>query len=78
MGRTHRPFIRYEKNVLLLNVGSCGLPRDIGIFASCAIYDPISHSAKIIRLEIDIEKRFLNLCSSDLISLEVIDCLQRK
>lgn len=70
MGHTHRPFIRYGKRVFWLNAGSCGLPRDIRNMASCAVYDTDSHSAEILRVEIDIESLLVS-CPPGSVSPEV-------
>lgn len=77
MGHTHRPFIKYEKGVLWLNVGSCGLPRDVGGMASCAIYYTKLHSAKILRVPMD-TKALLASCPPDSVATQVAECLQRK
>jgi putative phosphoesterase len=52
MGNTHRPFIRGEKNVTFVNVGSCGLPRDDGRYGSACLFDPLNSSVKVIRFDI--------------------------
>ncbi len=43
VGQTHRPFVRSVGATLLVNVGSCGLPRDVVGLAACAVYDVASH-----------------------------------
>jgi putative phosphoesterase len=53
MGHTHRPFVRLCNKTLVVNAGSCGLPRDRGDFASFAVYDSETDSAEIIRVPID-------------------------
>jgi len=53
MGHTHRPFVSNQENILLINVGSCGLPRDQGNLASCAIYDSQSGECRIYRVPFD-------------------------
>lgn len=54
MGHTHIPFIHQSKDITLVNVGSCGLPRDQGALASCVIYDLGSGKCEIVRLPLDI------------------------
>lgn len=54
MGHTHRPFMSKVNNVLVVNVGSCGLPRDQGNMLSCSIYDTNQRSCEIIRLPINV------------------------
>lgn len=39
MGHTHRPFLSRAGTVDVVNVGSCGMPRDAGNLASCALFD---------------------------------------
>jgi len=56
IGQTHRPFVRSVGPTLLVNVGSCGLPRDIGNLAACALYDPTTNSAQILRVAFDAEE----------------------
>ncbi len=76
MGHTHRPFIRREQGALWLNVGSCGLPRDIGGLASCLLYDAATDSAEILRVQMDVDE-FLGSCPMGGIAKEVVDCLYR-
>jgi putative phosphoesterase len=74
-GHTHRPFIRLENQTLLINVGSCGLPRDNGSLCSFAIYDTLSGEAEIIRVPMNIEiikKEYPK------IHLKVRECLERE
>ena len=53
MGHTHRPFIRRLNARTIINVGSCGLPRDRGDMASCAVYDTANGHCEIIRRRFD-------------------------
>jgi putative phosphoesterase len=55
MGHTHRPFVAMSGECTVLNVGSCGLPRDQGNLASCAIYDSYEHECSIHRIPFDAE-----------------------
>ncbi len=52
MGHTHRPFIRRQENVVYVNVGSCGLPRDDGRYGSVAIFSPSSAEVRVLRFDI--------------------------
>lgn len=53
LGHTHRAFIRNaEQNKIILNVGSCGLPRDDGRFSTCATLDMTKGEVVIHRIEI--------------------------
>ena len=63
MGHTHRPFVKRVYGKLLVNVGSCGLPRDVGNLASCAIYDVDKDDCVIFRIPFEVNnvlKRFKN------------------
>lgn len=53
MGHTHRPFIAQSGRVTVVNVGSSGMPRDVGHLASCAVYDTATRSAEILRVAFD-------------------------
>jgi len=55
MGHTHTPFIRQSGAVTVVNVGSCGLPRDQGNLASCAILDTQTGKCEIIRFAFDVQ-----------------------
>lgn len=75
MGHTHRPFIRNESNVCIVNAGSCGLPRDIGQRASFAVYDCSLDHVELVRPPLDvraIQKKYPNAHPS------VLECLQRR
>lgn len=53
MGNTHRPFIRPYRDKVFVNVGSCGLPRDDGRFASVVSVDLRSLEIRVLRYRID-------------------------
>jgi predicted phosphodiesterase len=55
MGHTHRPFVRTEAKTCMVNVGSCGLPRDIGSSACFAVYDSDTGQVELIRPALDTE-----------------------
>jgi putative phosphoesterase len=55
MGNTHRPFIREDKGITYVNVGSCGLPRDDGSLGSAALFNPFSGQVQILRFNIELE-----------------------
>jgi len=55
MGHTHIPFIHQSKGATVVNVGSCGLPRDQGGLASCVLYDLESGQCDLVRIPLDIE-----------------------
>jgi putative phosphoesterase len=52
VGNTHIPFIRKAKNVVVINVGSVGLPRDHGKMGSFAILNFDIKKVQIIRFPI--------------------------
>mgnify|MGYP002654512434 CR=1 FL=1 len=56
MGHTHRPFIELFEEKILVNVGSCGLPRDHGALSSCAVYDTVDAVCEIFRVPFDIDE----------------------
>jgi predicted phosphodiesterase len=56
MGHTHRPFMRRIGKLEVVNVGSCGLPRDNKQFLTCAIYDSERKACEIIRVSLDINE----------------------
>lgn len=55
MGHTHRPFTAQAGAVRLLNPGSCGMPRDVGHLAACALFDTVSRECRILRVPFDAE-----------------------
>ncbi len=75
MGHTHRPFISTSGRVTVVNVGSCGLPRDIGNLVSCVLFDSESRQVEIFRIPIDVNKIIKSLKGK--LHPNVIDCLLR-
>lgn len=75
MGHTHHPFIKNIQGKLIVNVGSCGLPRDIGNLVSCAIYDVSENACQIYRIRQDIDS-IISAYGTQLHS-SVINCLKR-
>ena len=76
MGHTHRPFISNQSGVIVLNAGSCGLPRDQGDLASCALYDTESGAADIFRVPMEVG-RLIDQYRGRL-HQSVLSCLMRK
>lgn len=74
MGNTHRPFIKTENNIMFINVGSCGMPRDIGNSPSFVLYDSENNLAQVIRVSVNIENFELNFPE---VHPSVIQCLKR-
>ena len=56
MGHSHYPFSKKSGHVSVVNVGSCGLPRDHGNLLSCVIFNTDSMESEIIRLPFDLEE----------------------
>lgn len=74
MGHTHRPMVRTHEGRLLLNPGSCGLPRDVGHLASCATLDTRTREAVVYRVPFDVARV---LDDPRFIHPEVRECLAR-
>jgi predicted phosphodiesterase len=55
MANTHRPFVRQVGDAVMANVGSVGLPRDVGRLSSMAVYDTQTNQVKILRPQLDVE-----------------------
>jgi predicted phosphodiesterase len=77
MGNTHRPFIRAAGRTTYVNVGSIGLPRDDGRYASFCIFDPEDGSVKILRYSIENSNMDL-LKKYPEISIEVREVFNRR
>jgi putative phosphoesterase len=52
MGHTHHPFVRWHNEKLLVNVGSCGLPRGHDLRGSVCMFDVEKRDVEIIRYDI--------------------------
>jgi putative phosphoesterase len=75
LGHTHRPFIKKIGKTTVVNVGSCGLPRDQGDLLSIAILDTITRKVSIVHEKLDIallKTKYTQVHSS------VLQCLDRK
>jgi putative phosphoesterase len=55
MGHTHYPFVASHFGKLLINVGSVGLPRDVGHLSSVCIVDTEDWSTNIFRIPIELD-----------------------
>ncbi len=53
IGHSHVPFVRTHKDMLVINPGSAGQPRDGDWQASCAVFDTCTKETEFIRLEYD-------------------------
>jgi putative phosphoesterase len=74
-GHTHRPFVGAVDSLIFVNAGSCGLPRDVGNLASCAIVDTAALKAEILRVAFDASR--LSETLADRISPDVAAVLRR-
>lgn len=54
MGQTHRPWIRVNQHTTVVNVGSVGLPRDMGAAPSWAVLDTETGTVNIQRYRLDV------------------------
>jgi len=77
VGHTHRPFVKHFGGTILINGGSCGLPRDIGNAPSFAVYDVDNSKAEIHRFEMDING-LMGIWPSGSVHESVISCLHRE
>jgi putative phosphoesterase len=76
MGHTHRPFIRMAGRMLVVNVGSCGMPRDQGDLAGFAVYDTDSNACEILRVRFEPKEVVTHFRGID-IPGPVLQCMQR-
>jgi predicted phosphodiesterase len=76
MGHTHRPFILRKGKTLILNAGSCGLPREEGGLLSCGVYDTATGAAEIYRISVDTEELVAHY--GDRLHRDVVACMRRK
>ena len=76
MGNTHYPFVKRVADKLLVNVGSCGLPRDQGNAPAFAVYECENNRAEIYRLRRD-PRQLLYEFRHDEPAEEVMRCLYR-
>lgn len=74
MGQTHRPWLRRNDHTTVVNVGSVGLPRDVGNAPSWAVFDDRSGTVAIERLRLDLDDVFSEKPDVD---ASVWACLQR-
>jgi putative phosphoesterase len=76
MGHTHHPFVRRAGETLVVNVGSCGLPRDQGDLGACALYDAAAGTVRLLRVEFDAARVRRRYGGADVASA-TWDCLRR-
>jgi hypothetical protein len=76
MGHTHHPFVSNRHGTLVVNVGSCGLPRDQGDLLALALYDSDENSSEVLRIHIDTAKIIEHFVLEP-VADEVYQCLTR-
>jgi predicted phosphodiesterase len=74
MGHTHRPFLRNEYDKTFLNVGSVGLPRDVGNLGCFVVLNTLYHTFDTIRFNFNQKKLIENNIN---IHSKTIACLNR-
>lgn len=74
-GHTHRPFVAKNGTKTFFNVGSCGLPRDVGNLLSCGVFDEETGECEVYRSRMDIE-RILRVVATP--HADVLACLERR
>ena len=75
MGQTLRPFARSAGRVKVVNVGSCGMPRDVGNVASCGVFDTQTEDFELLRCPFDAEAVIASYAGA--VHEAVIACLRR-
>ncbi|MBQ9361181.1 MAG: metallophosphoesterase family protein [Lachnospiraceae bacterium] len=75
MGHTHRPFVKKVRNTTFVNVGSCGLPRDIGLSPSYCVFDSVSEDIRIERIQLD-KEIFTNVYYANT-DIRILDVMRR-
>lgn len=76
LGHSHRPFVRRVGDVIVVNVGSCGQPRDRGDTAACAIFDTVGRTTRVLRIPFDRDRVLATIGASA--APEVRDVLHRE
>lgn len=77
MGHTHHPYVMNCFGKLLVNVGSVGLPRDVGHLSSVCILDTEDWSVQIFRIPFDVDSLRLRT-ESQTVHPSVWKCLERR
>jgi len=76
MGNTHRPFVATRGNTTIANVGSCGLPRDQGDLPSCALFDTVANTCRVLRTRVSAAAVVEQFGGAGVTPL-VMECLRR-
>lgn len=75
VGHTHRPFVRNIGDKVIINVGSIGLPRDIGNLSSLVVIETLPFSVELIRIPF-LANKVISEAQGDIHS-SVKDCFMR-
>ena len=78
VGHTHRPFIARAGECTVVNVGSCGLPRDIGDSATAVLFTPSRGGVRHLRGRFDTATLVDRAEKVFGLHPSVIACLQRR
>ena len=76
MGHTHRPYIKQVGKTTYVNVGSCGLPRDIGNAPSYVTYD--TKSCEVCIHRVVLSKEEMKKFTQKTIHPKILECLMRR
>ncbi|MFQ5964409.1 MAG: metallophosphoesterase family protein [Candidatus Scalinduaceae bacterium] len=76
MGHTHLPFIKKVGNITVVNVGSCGLPRDQGNLLSCVLHNIGQGKVEIFRVLLDTD--FIIKKYEAIVHENVLNCMKRR
>jgi len=76
LGHTHIPMVRRVGDVLLVNPGSCGQPRDYNPLAAYAVLDTETRTAEIHRVNYDVDTVCKRIMAEGL-DRKLIDILKR-
>ena len=77
LGHTHYPFIKKFNDKMIINVGSIGLPRDVGNLSSFVIVDTKEVHASIFRTKFETKEILLNGVKNNIHS-SVIKLINRR
>ncbi len=75
MGNTHRPFETRRGSCLIANVGSVGLPRDVGRLACFAVHDTVDDTCTHYRVPFNVDRLLQQV--GDIIHPSTRECLHR-
>jgi predicted phosphodiesterase len=77
LGHSHRPCVFKNGHTTMINVGSCGLPRDCGNMPSFVVWDTAANDPEIIRIKVDVQELLVDLQAHN-VHNDVLACLMRQ